>query len=284
MPKKKGPPYLDDPECKYVVIENPWPSGRSTCVRDEAYYQEVAAWLRYALNKAAWPETIYSRNKRSDLIVKFAQEVDVKPLLGAHFWPNFLKQPGARIDRSSIFEFNYRRNGHPENHQWTLHEVDWGDPRRWGGNVPFKQPYPPPAFAQLQNNIMSCADLALPMPKPRDEPAGPEPQPEAPPPPEADAAEQARESREPSSLYAFAHGLTPKVEAVPARSLAPEPAVESQRNRSETLAGLPVPDAPPQARVSLNAASLIHTKKRRQPRTSSKRNPPSPAYPMWASQ
>lgn len=62
MPKKKGPPYLDDPECKYIVIENPWPHGKSGGARDDTYYQEVGAWLRYALNKPVYPETIYSRN------------------------------------------------------------------------------------------------------------------------------------------------------------------------------------------------------------------------------
>ena len=62
MPKKKGPPYLDDPECKYVVIQNPWPSGRAGAARDDAYYQEVGAWMRYALNKAAYVDTVYSQN------------------------------------------------------------------------------------------------------------------------------------------------------------------------------------------------------------------------------
>lgn len=62
MPKKKGPPYLDDPECKYIVIQNPWPPGRHGFQRNEGFYQEVGAWMRYALNKAAYAETVYSVN------------------------------------------------------------------------------------------------------------------------------------------------------------------------------------------------------------------------------
>ena len=66
MPKKKGPPYSEeDLDCKYIVVENPWPagvSGLSGAARTQEFYDQVGAWLRYALNKAEYPETIYSRN------------------------------------------------------------------------------------------------------------------------------------------------------------------------------------------------------------------------------
>ena len=135
--------------------------------------------------------------QRSDLVVKFSQDVDIRPLLGAHFWPNFLKQPGSGLEISSIFEFDYRRQGHPENRmsfvclycsthpqirdvdQWAIHEVDLDDPPQWRGKVPFKQPYHPPTFAEVQKHNMSCAEFALPMPRPRELEVDPEPQPEA---------------------------------------------------------------------------------------------------------
>lgn len=67
MPKKKGPPYPDeDMDGRYVIVENPWPAGRSGpsgAVRTADFYEEVGAWLRYALNKAEYPETIYSRSQ-----------------------------------------------------------------------------------------------------------------------------------------------------------------------------------------------------------------------------
>ncbi len=59
MPKPKGPPYVDDPECQYVVIGDPWPGGRDSSNRDARYFDKVAFWLFYMLGEQASPDTIY---------------------------------------------------------------------------------------------------------------------------------------------------------------------------------------------------------------------------------
>ncbi|GJE84906.1 hypothetical protein PsYK624_009820 [Phanerochaete sordida] len=235
MPKKKGPPYVDDPECKYVVVENPWPSIHYNAARNSDYYQEVGTWLRYALNKAAYPETIYSRKTRSDLVVKFSEDVDITPLLGAHYWPNFLKQRDAKRESSCIFEFNYRQHGHPETHQWAGQEIDLQDPPRWRGVVPFKQPYHPPAYADLRRDNLSCRDLGIPMPVPREDDVVPDPQPEVPQP-----KPQERQSRD-RSLFSFVDAIQPKVEEAPAPAPAsrPPPPPVAEPNPDQQTRDLP---------------------------------------------
>lgn len=58
MPKPKGPPYTE-PGCKYVVIDNPWPGGKSGKARDARYFNYVAVWLSMILSPRVWPEELY---------------------------------------------------------------------------------------------------------------------------------------------------------------------------------------------------------------------------------
>ena len=75
MPKKKGPPYpIEDLDCKLIVVENPWPAGHggpTGAERTQEFYHQVGAWLRYALNKEEYPETIYSRNTVRAMVFRF---------------------------------------------------------------------------------------------------------------------------------------------------------------------------------------------------------------------
>ena len=59
---KKGPPYDDDPGCKYIVIENPWPGNKTGKSRDPLFYNQVCAWVRFMLDKAEEPECVFSVN------------------------------------------------------------------------------------------------------------------------------------------------------------------------------------------------------------------------------
>ena len=59
MAKKKGPPYVDDPECQYVVVEAPWPDDKAGSGRDRRFFNMVAVWLSYMTNPRIWPEELY---------------------------------------------------------------------------------------------------------------------------------------------------------------------------------------------------------------------------------
>ena len=53
---KKGEKlYDDDPGCKYIVIENPWPNWGPAASRDRRYFDHIGAWLWYATNKTILP-------------------------------------------------------------------------------------------------------------------------------------------------------------------------------------------------------------------------------------
>lgn len=142
MAKKKGPLYEDDPGCKYIVIEDPWPGNKIGKDRDEVFWNKLGAWVFYMLDKKHDPESIFSMNtvrpilfqrrirkvltdnfvlwtymfQRREVIVRLPEEVDVTPLLGVHPWRRFLTrgQPSDINRASFIFEYNYRIRGEPE--------------------------------------------------------------------------------------------------------------------------------------------------------------------------
>lgn len=59
---KRGPPYDDDPGCKYIVIEDPWPGNAIGKARDERYFNLLCAWVRFMLGKAHEVECVYVVN------------------------------------------------------------------------------------------------------------------------------------------------------------------------------------------------------------------------------
>ena len=53
--KKKGPPYLDDPGCKYVVIIDPWGMD-STKNRSSGDVDRLGSWVSFMLREQRTPE------------------------------------------------------------------------------------------------------------------------------------------------------------------------------------------------------------------------------------
>ncbi|KAI9001278.1 hypothetical protein BD414DRAFT_474174 [Trametes punicea] len=167
MPKKKGPPYTDDPGCKYIVIEDPWPGNASGKARTQVYYNHLCTWVRFMLGKAAEPEVVYSVNTRDEVIVQLPKQVDITPILGAHPWRRILSHGDARDkDRVSyVFEYDYRNRGEPGNHNWVENfPTVSGDPPPHL-RFPVIFPYPHVSWASPKGK--NCADLALPLPRTR---------------------------------------------------------------------------------------------------------------------
>jgi hypothetical protein len=50
MAKKKGPPYLDDPGCKYVVIIDPW-GMESAKDRNQEDVNRLGSWIGFMLRE-----------------------------------------------------------------------------------------------------------------------------------------------------------------------------------------------------------------------------------------
>ncbi|KAI0824624.1 hypothetical protein BC628DRAFT_1419742 [Trametes gibbosa] len=186
-PKKKGPPYTDDPGCKYVVIEDPWPGNATGKARTQVFYNHLCTWVYFMLGKEHQPEAVYSVNTRGEVIVQLPQDVDLTPILGAHAWRKCLSRGNAQDkDRVSyVFEYNYRNRGEPGNRtdppltvpQW--HHADAGNGAdNWletyptvSGDPPphlkFPVIYPYPRASYASPKGKNCADLALPLPPTR---------------------------------------------------------------------------------------------------------------------
>lgn len=73
MPKKKGPPYTDIPECKFIVVVSPWGMMQPS-KRVQIDYDRLGVWVRLMLrgqrkgNKAEddlQAEVVYARNSVS---------------------------------------------------------------------------------------------------------------------------------------------------------------------------------------------------------------------------
>ena len=59
---KRAPPYDDDPGCKYIVIEDPWPGDKVGKQRNQLYYNHLCAWVRFMLNKEDEPDCVFTMN------------------------------------------------------------------------------------------------------------------------------------------------------------------------------------------------------------------------------
>ena len=60
---KRGPPYDDDPGCKYIVIEDPWPGNATGKDRQlMPFFNHLSAWVRFMLGKTLEVECIYHVN------------------------------------------------------------------------------------------------------------------------------------------------------------------------------------------------------------------------------
>ncbi|KAI0742132.1 hypothetical protein BC629DRAFT_274335 [Irpex lacteus] len=163
--KNGGKMYDDDPGCKYLVIECPWPYCPVISRRDDRWRNHVGAWLYYATNKTFQPDELFYLGTRNEVVARFSNKVDVSCLLGEHNWRKVTKES---VDRSSwIFEYDYGMKGHPDDHQWMSHAFkDFSkDVHLQNNMLPITQPYPPPTWADCRRKMSSCKDLALPMPK-----------------------------------------------------------------------------------------------------------------------
>ncbi|KAI0650103.1 hypothetical protein C8Q79DRAFT_923494 [Trametes meyenii] len=167
MAKKKGPPYTDDPGCKYIVISEPWPGNKRGKDRGQVYYNHFCAWIYFMLGKSAHVDVLYTMNTRDEIIVRLPQDVDLTPILGAHPWRRFLSRGDQRDkDRVSyVFEYNYRGRGEPGNHNWLeVFPTERGDPPA-SLKFPVIFPYPHVSWATPKGK--NCSDLALPLPPTR---------------------------------------------------------------------------------------------------------------------
>ncbi|KAH9850097.1 hypothetical protein C2E23DRAFT_339062 [Lenzites betulinus] len=166
-PKKKGPPYTDDPGCKYIVIEDPWPGNATGKARTQVFYNHLCTWVYFMLGKAHQVDAVYSVNTRGEVIVQLPQEVDLTPILGAHAWRKCLARgnPQDKDRVSYVFEYNYRNRGEPGNHNWLeFYPTVSGDPPP---HLKFPVIYPYPRASYASPRGKNCADLALPLPPTR---------------------------------------------------------------------------------------------------------------------
>ncbi|OSC98727.1 hypothetical protein PYCCODRAFT_1439044 [Trametes coccinea BRFM310] len=167
MPKKKGPPYTDDPGCKYIVIDDPWPGNASGKARNQVFFNHLCTWVRFMLGKAVEPEAVYHLNTRDEVIVQLPKQTDITPVLGAHAWRKFLSRGEAKDkDRVSyVFEYDYRNRGEPGNHNWLeIFPTVSGDPPP---HIRFPVIFPYPHVSWASPKGKRCADLALPLPPTR---------------------------------------------------------------------------------------------------------------------
>ncbi|CCM02815.1 uncharacterized protein FIBRA_04927 [Fibroporia radiculosa] len=177
--KKKGPPYVEEPDYTYIVICDPWPGDKSGKDRSELYYKFIAAWVWFMLGKSdsGWPEVIFSVHTRTDVIVALPKEAVVTPILGAHLWSEFLTLNAATRRVSYVFQYNYRSNGEPSNHNWFEH---FPNPiqKEPPPSIPFHVKYPYPKSHWAMPVELSCRDLALKLPQTRQRtPTPPPPEP-----------------------------------------------------------------------------------------------------------
>lgn len=159
---KTGPPYTDR-NAEYVVVTTPWGMNRVPRSRVPEDFNRLAAWVQLILQDKdidAKVECIFSMGTRDEVIVQLPKGTDIQPLLGEHKLAIISKRwdGNPNDDRASyFFEYNFRNNGDPSNHNWA-EECPHVTPKFV---PPVKSPYPEPGWAEAPRSIRS---LVLPIP------------------------------------------------------------------------------------------------------------------------
>ncbi|KAM5534849.1 hypothetical protein V8D89_011404, partial [Ganoderma adspersum] len=165
---KRAPPYEDDPGCKYIVIDDPWPGNKIGKERDQFYWNCLCAWVRFMFGKKHEPECVFSVNTRNEVIVQLPAEADIVPILGAHPWVKTLTHgdPRDRDRVSHVFAYDYRMKGEPDKHNWLAnYATTEGEDPPEHLRFPVKFPYPHVSWASPKGK--SCASISLPLPPTR---------------------------------------------------------------------------------------------------------------------
>lgn len=103
------------PADRYLIITDPW--GGTPWQAN--FFNNVTAWFEIMLKPqypGVRPSAIYHQSTSRNVVVELPDYIDVTPLLGAHYWKEFLVPPHCFnvADRASyIYEFDYRNHAIP---------------------------------------------------------------------------------------------------------------------------------------------------------------------------
>ncbi|KAG2073744.1 hypothetical protein BDR04DRAFT_1094284 [Suillus decipiens] len=159
---KTGPPYTGR-NAEYVVVTTPWGMNRVPKSRISQDFNRLAAWVQLILQDKdidAKVQCIFGMGTRDEVIVQLPYGIDIQPLLGEHKIANISKRwdGNPNDDRAScFFEYNFRNNGDPSNHNWAEEYPDVTPEFV----PPVKSPYPEPGWAEPPRSIRN---LVLPIP------------------------------------------------------------------------------------------------------------------------
>jgi hypothetical protein len=64
MGKRKGPPYSDPDDCKYIVVANPWGMNQAGS-RGQRCVNNLGAWLNRMFDRMGTADVVYMRDKVS---------------------------------------------------------------------------------------------------------------------------------------------------------------------------------------------------------------------------
>jgi hypothetical protein len=126
-------------------------------------FNRLAAWVQLILQDKdihAKVEQIFSMGTRDEVIVQLPLGTDIQPLLGEHKYAIISKNwsGNPNDDKAScFFEYNFRNNGDPGNHNWAEVCPDVAPDLV----PPAKSPYPEPGWAEPPRSIRG---LVLPIP------------------------------------------------------------------------------------------------------------------------
>lgn len=126
-------------------------------------FNRLAAWVQLILQDKdidAKVQCVFGMGTRDEVIVQLPYGTDIQPLLGEHKLAIISKRwdGNPNDDRAScFFEYNFRNNGDPSNHNWA-EECPDVTPEVV---PPVKSPYPEPGWAEPPRSIRS---LVFPIP------------------------------------------------------------------------------------------------------------------------
>ncbi|TRM55651.1 hypothetical protein BD626DRAFT_523520 [Schizophyllum amplum] len=138
-PKFKRKEYKVPKNAVFLVVVNPWgQDGIDRTTSQRGFHNNLGAWLEIACGSR--PTCVYYQGTHAEVIVEFGKDVNLNKLLGDHALEDVFGAPGLP-GASSIYPYNYKMNGNPQNKQWAEALFDYRD---IPAEFPVRRRYPLP--------------------------------------------------------------------------------------------------------------------------------------------
>ncbi|THH06172.1 hypothetical protein EW145_g4273 [Phellinidium pouzarii] len=151
MPKREVTPEPAD-DSKYLIVNYPYPLHANMTIEQERY--GFAHWIASCIGKESLLAIYHKPSAPNMVIIEVAKTCpQIKNLLGAHKWRNFLQNPEAdEVDKESrVYFCHYKTGRNVQKNGWKRVDIwdSWFENFDPGRSAFVCNPYPASSFCEI---------------------------------------------------------------------------------------------------------------------------------------